>query len=427
MNPNSVGCSKTELDLFCLPPTQVAIDEGSWIEFTPREKSNNIKFEAKASDNYIDLSKSWISFKAQVGGTTAAAKVAGPINLWGHSLFNQIDMQVNDTILTSSSAFYGFEAMTTTLLSYGKEATSTQMELGGYVKDTAEHMDVVALDGDNKGLVTRSKGFNKGEWRDFVMRPCLPLFQQERLLPPETKINLTLKPSDPKFALMFDGDNALYKPIMKDFKLHLRAVKVNSTIAIEHAKRRKDNGEKLYYPIRRLATKAFTLGTGLLSSRETISKGVLPLRVFVMMVEESAAMGAFKKNPFNFQHFNLKEIKLTIGGTTSIPSEPLRPDFTNKMAKDCYMNLFSQTGILFDDKGLDIKYHDFQNGYSIFAFNLTADQSDGDHLELVKRNDLDLHLNFGAVLPSAVTVLSILEYENCLQIDSNDNIIRDYM
>ena len=155
MNPNSEPCGKSELDIFCLPPTQVAIEDSEWIPVHPTEVGNSfsIKFQYTTSDGYyLDLARSYVSFLAQIDGTSNGNEKAGPINLWGHSLFKQIDFSINDTLLTSSNDFYAYEAMTTALLSYGKDAAETQLALSGYEKDTAGQMDIVKLDGDNKGF-----------------------------------------------------------------------------------------------------------------------------------------------------------------------------------------------------------------------------------------------------------------------------------
>ncbi len=429
MNPNSVACSKTELDLFCLPPTQVAIEEASWIPVNTVEVSNSysIKFEYTTSEGYyLDLARSYISFQAQIDGTSQTLNKAGPINMWGHSLFKQIDLSINDKILTSANDFYPYEAMVSTLLSYGKEAARTQLALAGYEKDTAGHMDANTLDGDNEGLEKRSEGFNTGQWRDFVMRPFIPMFQQERLLPPSTKIRLNLVPSDAKFCLMLNSDTGAYKPKIKDSILYLRIVKINSTLALDHAKKRVEEGLKLLYPIRRLETTPITLPRGLQKCSEKISSGQLPKRMFVLMVSEAAQAGAFKKNPFNFQHFNLTDIHLKIGAKT-FPSTPLSPDFPKGLVRESYMTLFSQTGILFDDKGLDISLSDYQKGYTIFCFDLTADNSDGDHLELVKRGDIQLNAKFAGALTESVTIINIAEFENTIQIDQHNGVMVDYM
>ena len=426
----SEACSTSELDLFCLPPTQVAIEDSKWVQVNPREvnDSYSIKFEYQAGSGlYLDLAKTYLSFQAKIDGAGADPNdKAGPVNNTAHSLFKQIDLEINGQVVTPSSPFYPYVSMLVALSNYGKEAARTQNEIQGYSKDTAGQMDVLALDGDNKGLKARAEGFNTGNWRDYIMRPNLAMFQQERLLPPSTKICLNLIPSDPKFCLMADHNNPPYKPKLKDLKLHVRVAKVNTSLALEQARKRTEEGMKLYYPIRRLKTKPMTIARGLQSHSEIISTGQIPKRAYVMLVQELAQLGDFKKNPFNFKNYDLNEIYLSVG-ITNYPSTPLTPDFTNGLVRESYMTLFSSAGILFDDKGLDISLSDYKNGYAIYAFDLTADNNDGDHLELVKRGDVQLHLKFGTALPETVTILAIGEYENTIQIDKFNTVIKDYM
>ncbi len=421
--------STSELDLFNLPPTQVAIEEGKWIQINPREvnDSYSIKFEYTAGNGlYLDLAKSYISFQVKIDGTTADLNKAGPVNNFAHSLFKQIDLEINGQMVTSSSPFYPYESILTVLTNYGKEAGTTQLEVSGFSKDTAGQMDVLDLAGANKGLKKRAEGFNTGNYRDFIMRPNLAMFQQERLLPPSTKICINLIPSDPKFCLMADGADTPYKPKLKDLKLHTRVVKVNSTLALEQVRKRTEEGMKLYYPIRRLKTKPMTIPRGLQSHSEIISMGQIPKRMYVKLVQESAQIGNFKKNPYNFKNYNLNEIYLSVG-INNYPSTPLTPDITNGLVKESYMTLFSSSGMLFDDKGLNFSLSDYKDGYAIYCFDLTADNNDGDHLELVKRGDVQLHVKFGTALPETVTILAIAEYENTIQIDRFNTVIKDYM
>ncbi len=428
MEGKSEECGTSELELFGLPPTQVAIEEGKWIQVNPREVNDgySIKFEYSAGDVYIDLAKSYISFQAKIDGTTTTLNKAGPVDDFGHSVFKQIDLEVNGTIITTSNAFYPYESKLLQLLNYGKGAADSQLELFGHKKDTAGQMDDAKLDGENKGLVSRATGFNTGRFRDFIMRPNISLFHQERLLPPSTKISLNLIPSDPKFCLMADADTGAYRPKLKDLKLHMRVVKVNPTMALEHARKRMEGGMKLYYPIRRLKTKPITIPRGIQSHTEIISTGQIPKRVHVELVSESGLIGHFKKNPFNFQHFNLNEIYLSTG-INHYPSTPLTPDFANGRVRESYMTLFSSTGKLFDNEGLDITLEDYKNGYAIYAFDLTPDNNDGDHMELMKRGDVQLHVKFSTALTETVTILCIAEYENTIQIDKFNTVIKDYM
>ena len=221
------------------------------------------------------------------------------------------------------------------------------------------------------------------------------------------------------------GDVNDYKPKIKDCTLHLRIVKINNSLAVDQAQKRMD-GAKLYYPIRRLETTPVTVAAGLQKYTEKISSGQLPQRVYLMMVDAGAQAGDMTKNPYNFQHFNVSDLHLKIGAKT-FPSTPLTPDFTNGLVKESYMTLFSQTGMLFDDRGLDISLTDYQKGYTIFCFDLTGDHSEGDHLELVKRGDIQLNVKFGNALAAPITIINIAEYENTIQIGQHNHLIVDYM
>ena len=77
-----------------------------------------------------------------------------------------------------------------------------------------------------------------------------------------------------------------------------------------------------------------TINQGLISERfENIIKGPLPKRIVLGMVESQAYNGALDKNPFNFQHFYLKELSVSIDGE-QIPYQPFNFDYTDKKKQD---------------------------------------------------------------------------------------------
>jgi len=87
-------------------------------------------------------------------------RLQAPVNLFLHSLFSQVDIQLNGSVITSSTNTYPYLAILETLLSYGEDAKKTQLKSALYYKDTAGQMDTLALTaGDgvmpNEGLVKR--------------------------------------------------------------------------------------------------------------------------------------------------------------------------------------------------------------------------------------------------------------------------------
>ena len=68
------------------------------------------------------------------------SKVA-PVNLFLHSLFGQLDIELNDRTISDGSSTYPYQAYLETLLSYGEEAKSTHLTSSLFYKDTAGKMD----------------------------------------------------------------------------------------------------------------------------------------------------------------------------------------------------------------------------------------------------------------------------------------------
>ena len=79
------------------------------------------------------------------GTNLAVDSSIGPSNLFLHSLFSQVDVSLNGTLITASTNTYAYRAMMETLLSYGEDAYRTQLTSGLFYKDRAGRMDSVDL------------------------------------------------------------------------------------------------------------------------------------------------------------------------------------------------------------------------------------------------------------------------------------------
>ena len=110
----SCECTKSELDLFSVPPTQTSMEHGSWVEYHPVTTVTDgspIEFDVNGSgDDYVDFANMMLHVKAKVahGNDTdlAADSAVGPVNLFLHSLFSQVDISLNGTLTTSSTNTY---------------------------------------------------------------------------------------------------------------------------------------------------------------------------------------------------------------------------------------------------------------------------------------------------------------------------------
>ena len=151
---NSSECSKSELDIFTIPPTQTSIEEGVWDTIQPHPNfrdSNTIRFDIPKNDSkYIDLSETTLHLNLKISkisdktGFTNDIKIA-PVNNFMHSLFEQVQVKLNDKDVENTNKTYAYRAYFESLLCYGKEAKSTFLANQGWLKDKAGTFDTILL------------------------------------------------------------------------------------------------------------------------------------------------------------------------------------------------------------------------------------------------------------------------------------------
>ena len=107
----SCECTKSELDLFSVPPTQTSMEKGSFVEnhpLTTVTEGSPIEFDiSRTGQDYIDFANSMLYVKTKMtandGANLAADAAVGPLNLFLHSLFSQVDIALNGTLITAST------------------------------------------------------------------------------------------------------------------------------------------------------------------------------------------------------------------------------------------------------------------------------------------------------------------------------------
>ena len=142
-------------------------------------------------------------------------------------------------------------------------------------------------------------------------------------------------------------------------------------------------------------------------------------------MDNNSFKGAFHKNPFNFKHFNLTQLKIYLDGQQQ-SLKPIEPNFAASKYILAYSTLFSVTGKLHKDEGIDITRTDYSNWYALYAFDLTPDLAEGGHFNLLRQGNVRLELKFGGALAETTNVIVYAEFENIIEIDEQRNIIFDY-
>lgn len=120
--------TKSELDIFTVPPTQISIASSQTNTYRPVSSISNdspIEFIIPASGlEYLDPSHTQLYVLVKVvkedGSNLEEADNVAPVNNWLHSMFSQVDIILNQKNASSSANLYNYRAYLETLLSYGK-------------------------------------------------------------------------------------------------------------------------------------------------------------------------------------------------------------------------------------------------------------------------------------------------------------------
>ena len=428
---HSCLATKPELDLFSNIPTQASVEEGIHIEHQPTssiDDSSPIQFLVSGDSNYyIDLSSSYLCLevkitKADNSNIDADAKV-GPVNLIGQTLFKQVDISLNDVLISDASNLYHYRALIETLLSYGKEAKESQLTMGLYYKDTAGSMN--DINDGNAGLVARRRFTSDSRTVQLIGKIHSDMFFQSRYLLNGVDLKLKLHRNSDRLVLMAT-ENSNFKLKIVNASFFVRKVKINNGLYLKHIEQLDKQLQPALYPIRRVATKTFNIPTGSLSyNEENLFNGILPKRIVMGFVDSASFEGSYSKNPFNFQHSNLSYCSLHVDGKM-VPQKPLISDFANHNTLRNYFTLFESTGKCFQDFGCDISRQDYENGYALLAFDLTPDLSENGCYHVIKKGNIRLELKFATALSAPLNVIIYSEYDSSIKIDKNRAVMTNY-
>ena len=432
-------CSKSELMYDALPPTQVAILDDYKVYCGPKAAVTDespLTFEVTGSgDDYTDLGDAVLKLRVKLtldngdrvehlkrDNSPGQHPTVAPINGFLHSMFSQVDVSLNDTLISQSTNTYPYRAYMSTLLSYGAGAKKSWLSMELWENDLAGKFEST----DNTGHSKRKNFVKNGREVDLKGRLHMDLAFQNRLLPNGVTARITLTRAKPSFTLMaFEADPAAYKIEITHASLEVRKVKLVPTYQLELEKTLAKSGARL--PITHVVTKNFSIPMGISTfDLDGLFMGQLPNRIVLGLVENESFNGVYGKNPFNFKHFDLSFLCLNVEGK-QVPGKPLQPDYEQGFYIDCYETLFTGTSMYGDDLGHGIDRSMYPNGFCLYCFNLTVDQSDGvSHVNPRRHGTVRASLNFAKTLPCTVTLIALGQFDNVITIDQHRNIIYDY-
>ena len=214
------------------------------------------------------------------GKPTAESDQVGPVNFTLHSIFRQIDLSLNQKIVSADVGVnYPYKAMIDLLLQLNSDMLNSQAQAAFYFKDLPGYFDVVTYLGGNTGFSERSTPTKDGEevhiegvlFSDFANG-------QNRAILNGISINFKFFQSTNPFTLLRNGTKA-YKLKITDAILKVCHISLDPKMIVAHNEALKIS--PALYPFWRSDIKSFTVASGSLSfMTDNIYHGKIPSKLF---------------------------------------------------------------------------------------------------------------------------------------------------
>lgn len=421
------------LDLFTVPPTQVSFDQGYWQELQLSNACTNegpYKFIIQSDPHYLHLNRNYLYLNLRIvkedGKPLTNTDKVAPINLLGKTFAKQVTVLLNGKQAYDSGDLYAYRTFIETELNFRDEAKSNVLQTSGYEKDTPP-IDSTT----NTGWLELQKKYSLSQEVELMAPLHCDLFLSDRLIVSNAELTVEIHRNSDDFLLMsmatpVDGQaSPKYKIEVLDVKWYIRKLQVMDSIhlGIETVL----NRTPAKYPLRRISMTNHFVAVGRRSVAQTpVFNGQLPRRIIVAFVKESAFFGSPQHSPFNFINASVKSIQIEAGGQL-FPRVPLKADYGSNKYTRAYIQLLEALGHADENVSNGINMSDFKTHRCFYAFDLTPEESDASHWQLLKEGTVIVHCDFKtAVADQGLEMIVYGEFDNLALIDRTRTIHYDY-
>ena len=431
----------SSLDLFSVPSTDYSLQGFKMVPYHKLSASiTPMKFSVQALEDYVDLNRSYfvvdlrLSTSGQNGIVADAnsasdannTKFTYAVNNLAHTIFKQINVRFNGTLMTEQTDTYAYSAYLQTLLNYNQDDGETLLAPQGWVNflnvwptlTSCGEDDISTLVGSRHNethlLKTLNIPFRGNNVVRLIMRPFLPMFPTGKIMVPGVEMNFQLHFNSPDFytwASLNDGTKAYVRLREEDVNitLHLCRLSLNPDIYAS------------LYPVVSNQIRSFTFnGTTTVWEQDNLFLGKVPQRMIVGILDSTAFNGAKEKYPFAFQSKGVTSIRQFIEGE-EYPYVTL--EFAgNNTLKDWegYRRFLDAAGSVAKHREFMVKPGDWGHNKNCTLFmwnNVASGDADGPKLNPKQTGNVRLEIKFRAALNANITILVWGEFESVIYID----------
>lgn len=426
LHERSCLCTTEELDLFSVPSTNISVEKSEYLEFFPVSAPNQvIEFHVPSlGPHFFDLRSSFLHIQAKIvrangdpasttatDGTVTHDKVI-PVQSFATSLFQYVHVYLNQT-LVSQYENYSYRSYLDIILNANqvtRNHTLSALLFEADLINTSERLDIPT---EARGLAARFKETQGSTVCDMISPLFLDIANQSRYIINAVDIRIVLRQNTEDFRLLA-ASTVPHKHVVQLPKivLYLRRVQVSPSVLLGIERRLQTSPAT--YLLRGVEIKTRTVCPGLSHVVfDDLYSHRVPSRLIVCFVASEAFQGSRERDPFKFEHFNLKTSVLDVGGV------PIREDYD--FSKDVYMKAYMNLIYRLNKKDVPFPKGAFSKDQFLLYYTLTPEREENTLCPIVTAN-VRLTLTFKEDLKKAITVIFFSETPRVLEINKDRKV-----
>ncbi|CAK5015621.1 unnamed protein product [Meloidogyne enterolobii] len=429
----SINSITSALDFFQIPPTNVTVTSSKVFEILPSNPLTDTPYHFKihSSQNYIDLSKCYLFTELRIRKENengylvnlAPTDNVAPIQLIGQTFINNMKININGREIFNSNSLYAYKTYLSYELSYSQGSKSSHLNAAGYYFGSDTNLE------SGVGYDARKRLFSNSNTAQFIAKLDADIFNQPLYLINQCEIDIEILPNDAKFVLVSPPVLGIAQPTRYYFevlncKLYIKKMDLMDGLALDIA--RKLDTKPARYAIRKTMMKPLFISMGRYEFNANLFNDQIPRRITLGLVSNSDYVGHLGRSPFNFQHFNVREISIIANGR-SYPQAPYDFDYMNGKYVRAFNDMNEAIGLSNSSESNGITYQQYGTTHCIYIFNLTNSGDDqGGLFDLIKNGTTAVNIKFSQPVPEGgIMLVAMGEADSLIILDKNRTIASD--
>jgi hypothetical protein len=433
IDKDSINSITSALDFFSIPPTNVTVSSAKVFEVLTSNPlySTPYHFKIHSSDNYIDLSKCYLFTEFRIRKKLLGASIdliaddnVAPIQMIGQTFMKNLKISIMGREIFNSNQLMPYKTYLSHEISHSPNSKRSHLNAAGYYwENQADSLE------KNDGFEARKKAFALSKKVQCISKIDSDLFNQPLFLINELEMDIEILPHESKFLLIAPLVNGAeqttqYELEVTDCRLYIKKVALMDGLVLDIARKIDDRPAR--YACRKSMLKSFFIGSGRHEYTTNLFMDQIPRRIIIGLVSEPDYTGKFSRSPFNFQHFDVREISIIANGR-NYPNALYDLDYENGRYVRAFNDMNEAIGYANSMEGNGISYAQYAKTHCLYIFNMTSSGDDqGGVFDLIKSGTTSVNIKFAKAVPNdGITLVVFGEADSLFMIDRNRTVATD--